>query len=84
MKLGILAPEPISTSYSINPSDQSVCLYLHPRILARQQLHEIVTAATNTEATIEEFLEVQFSMRSVWCQRKVGDYFFPELIVLNP
>jgi hypothetical protein len=31
-KLGmyIMAPEPISTAYFINPSHQSVCLYLYP------------------------------------------------------
>jgi hypothetical protein len=32
MKLGmdIMAPEPISTAYFINPSHQSVCLYVYP------------------------------------------------------
>jgi hypothetical protein len=32
MKLGmyIVAPEPITTAYSINPSHQSVCLYVYP------------------------------------------------------
>jgi hypothetical protein len=32
MKLGmcIMAPEPISTVYFINPFHQSVCLYLYP------------------------------------------------------
>jgi hypothetical protein len=36
MKLGmyIMAPEPISTAYFINPSRQSVCLYVYPRIVA--------------------------------------------------
>jgi hypothetical protein len=35
MKLGmcIMAPEPISTSYFINPSHQSVCLYVYPLLL---------------------------------------------------
>jgi hypothetical protein len=34
MKLGtyIIAPEPISTTYLINPSHQSVCLYVYPSI----------------------------------------------------
>jgi hypothetical protein len=34
-KLGmyIMVPEPISTAYSINPSNQSVCLYVYPRLL---------------------------------------------------
>jgi hypothetical protein len=37
MKLGvyIMAPEPIWTAYSINPSRESVCLYLYPPIVAR-------------------------------------------------
>jgi hypothetical protein len=26
----IMAPEPISTAYFINPSHQSVCLYVYP------------------------------------------------------
>jgi hypothetical protein len=32
MKLGmyIMAPEPISSAYFINPSHQSVCLYVYP------------------------------------------------------
>jgi hypothetical protein len=34
MKLGlyIMAPEPISTANFINPSHQSLCLYVYPRI----------------------------------------------------
>jgi hypothetical protein len=40
MKLGtyITAPEPISTAHFINPSDQSMCLYVYPPIVARQRL----------------------------------------------
>jgi hypothetical protein len=40
MKLGthITAPEPISTAYFINPSDQSACLYVHLFNVARQRL----------------------------------------------
>jgi hypothetical protein len=35
MKLGIyiMAPKPISTAYCINPSHQSVCLYVYPLLL---------------------------------------------------
>jgi hypothetical protein len=44
----IMAPEPISTAYFINPSHQSVCLYVYPLIVARQRLGKNVTAATNT------------------------------------
>jgi hypothetical protein len=55
MKLGmyIMAPEPISMAYLINPSYQSVCLYVYPPIAARQRLGKNVTAATNTHATIQ-------------------------------
>jgi hypothetical protein len=50
MKLGmrILALEPISTAYLINPSYQSVCLYVYPSTVARQWLGKNVSAAMNT------------------------------------
>jgi hypothetical protein len=34
MKLGmyIVTPEPVSTAYFINPSHQSVCLHVYPRV----------------------------------------------------
>jgi hypothetical protein len=40
MKLGmyIMAPEPILKAYFINPSHQSVCLYVYPFIIDRQRL----------------------------------------------
>jgi hypothetical protein len=40
VKLGIyiMAPEPISTTYFINSSHQSLCLYVYPLIVARQWL----------------------------------------------
>jgi hypothetical protein len=65
----IVAPEPVSTAYFINSSYQSVSLYVYP-IVASQQLGKIVTTATNTQATIEEFLDESFSMRSMSYQRK--------------
>jgi hypothetical protein len=43
MKLGIMAPEPISMPYFINLSH----LYVYPPIVARQRLGQNVTAATN-------------------------------------
>jgi hypothetical protein len=84
MKLGmyIIAPEHISTAYFINPSHQSVCLYVYPPIVARlqlgknthivsrQQLSKNVTAATNIHTKIEKLLNASFSMRSVLCQGK--------------
>jgi hypothetical protein len=60
MKLGlyIMTPEPISAACFINPSHQSVCLYVYPSIVARQQYCKNVTAATNTHETIEKLLKV--------------------------
>jgi hypothetical protein len=75
MKLGmyIMVPEPISTAYFLNASDQSVYLYVYPPIVARQRLSKNFTATTNTHTTIEEF-----GGRDVFCvvravSRKVGD-----------
>jgi hypothetical protein len=67
MKLGIciMAPEPISTVYVINPSHQSVCLNLYPLIVARQRLGKNINVSTNTRARIEELLDATFSMRTV-------------------
>jgi hypothetical protein len=49
MKLGmyIMAPKPISAAYFINPSHQSVCLYVYPLIVAGQRFGQNITAATN-------------------------------------
>jgi hypothetical protein len=96
MKLGmyIMAPEPYSKAYFINSSHQcvcvflsvclfvclSVCLYVYP-IFARQLLGKCIIAATSTHAAIE-FLDAVLSMRSY--QSKVGDQFFPELLVSLP
>jgi hypothetical protein len=62
MKAGILimAPEPISTAYFINPSHQSMRLHLYPATVATQRLGKNDTAATNTYATIEELLDASF------------------------
>jgi hypothetical protein len=50
MKLGmyIMAPEPISGAYFINPYHQSVCQICISPIVARQRLGKHVPAATNT------------------------------------
>jgi hypothetical protein len=68
----IMAPEPLSKTYFINPYHQSLCLYVYPLIVARQRLGRNVIAATNTQVTTEELLDVPFSMLFVSCQRKVG------------
>jgi hypothetical protein len=53
-----------------------------PPFGARQRLAKHVLAETNTQATVEELLGTSFSMWSVSYQRKVGDWFFPELLAL--
>jgi hypothetical protein len=85
MKLGmyIMAPEPISTAYFINPSHQSVCLFVYPLIVARQRPSKNDTAATNKHATVAELLDASCSMRSVSYQSKVGEKVFPELFVFT-
>jgi hypothetical protein len=58
MKLGmhmhIMEPEPISTAYFINPSHQSLCLYVRPSMVAVPWLSKNVTTASNTHTTTEE------------------------------
>jgi hypothetical protein len=60
-----IALEPISTAYFINPSHQSVCLYVYLPIVARQRLGKNVTVTMNTHVTIEAFSDASFPMRSV-------------------
>jgi hypothetical protein len=50
MKHGMyfMAPESISAAFFINPTHQSVCLYVYPPIVARQQLGKSITVAMNT------------------------------------
>jgi hypothetical protein len=73
MKLGmcIMAPEPISTAYFINPSHQSAYLYVYPLLVVRQRPGKNITAAMNTHATIQELLNVFYAVRVV--SMKVGD-----------
>jgi hypothetical protein len=59
----------------INPSHQSVCLYVYP------YRRYAVTTATNTQAIREEMLDASFSMRPVLLWRKVGDKLFPEFLI---
>jgi hypothetical protein len=80
--LYIMVPEPISTAYFINLSLQSVFVRMRiPPITARQRLGTNVTAVPNTHVTIKESLDASFSMQLVSYRRKVGDQFFPELLV---
>jgi hypothetical protein len=61
----VIALEPISTPYFINPSHQSVCLYAYPLIVARPWLGRKITTAA-----IEEFLGASFSMGPVMYQSR--------------
>jgi hypothetical protein len=77
IKLGmyIMAPDPISKAYFINPCHQSVSVARqrfgkNPTNVAMQQLGKNVIAAMNTQATIKELLDATFSMRSVSYQEK--------------
>jgi hypothetical protein len=65
IKLGmyIMACEPISTVYFINPSHQTVCLCVSP-VIARQWLDTVIAAAMNTHATIAEFVHTLFPVGS--------------------
>jgi hypothetical protein len=50
MKLGmyVMAREPNSTVYFINPSHQSLCLYVYSYIVTRQRLGKHVPTTMNT------------------------------------
>jgi hypothetical protein len=73
-----MAPEPISAAYFINPFHQSLYMYLP--IVARQRLGKIVTAETNTNATVGELFKASFSMRYVWYQRRVCGSVYPPIV----
>jgi hypothetical protein len=66
VKLGmyIMANEPISTAFLISSFHQSVCLYVNLLTVPTQRIGKDVTTATKTHATIEEFLDASFSIRS--------------------
>jgi hypothetical protein len=55
--------------------------------VARQQLRKHVPAATNTLATVEKLLDVMWGPchigYSKCSERKVRNYFSPELLVCN-
>jgi hypothetical protein len=79
-----MAPEPISTAYSKNPTSQSMCLYLYLSLLGNGSLKNL-TATTNTHATIEEFLgaSISYSVRVVSNERRRSvlartSYFYVE------
>jgi hypothetical protein len=77
------ASEPISTACFINPSHKSVSLYVCHPLVARQRHGKKFTMVTKICATIEELLDLSFSIRSVSYQKKVGDKFFSEFRFQN-
>jgi hypothetical protein len=66
MELGTnsIAPEPISTTYRINPFHHSMSLYAHPLFVARHRLIIRFTKTTNTSARVRVTLRLTVS-RSV-------------------
>jgi hypothetical protein len=62
----------IATAYFLNPSHQFVRLNAIPLFVARQRLGKNITAAKNTQATIEELLDESFSMWCVSYQREIN------------
>jgi hypothetical protein len=78
-----MAPDPISTAYFINLSHQSVCLFVFPLIVVRQQIGENVTAATNTYEKIEKLLDASFSMWPFSYQGKYAINSFQNVLFLN-
>jgi hypothetical protein len=74
MKLGmyILAPEPISAAYFINPCHQFMSVCVSPTV-ARQRIVKNVTVVTSKHAAIEEVSDAPCPMKSMSYKRKIGD-----------
>jgi hypothetical protein len=72
MKLGmyIMAPEPISTTYFVNPSHQSVGLYAYSSVVARQRVGKHIPATTNTCNNVTIF-DPSSSIRSALYKSRV-------------
>jgi hypothetical protein len=50
--------------------------------VARQWLGKHIPAMIQTHTAIEDLLDALFSMWSMSYQRKAGNYFFPEFLVV--
>jgi hypothetical protein len=68
----IMAPEPISTAYFINPSHLSVCVYMYLHIVGRQGVGKNVTTVMNIRATIDKLFDAKFPKRSVSYQKELA------------
>jgi hypothetical protein len=77
MNLGmyIMASEPISKAYFINPSHQSVCAHAYPSISTFPP-HQI-------KATIEKLLRVSICVRSVQHQTRVSGSVHSQFSYMN-
>jgi hypothetical protein len=84
MKLGmyIMAPEPISAAYFINPWHQSVCLHVYAPIVTRQWLvkKKNYSGKEYTPNNRRIVGRVVFYAVGV-VSRKIGDYFFAQFLV---
>jgi hypothetical protein len=70
----IMETEPTSTACFINPSHQSLCLYVYPVIIARHLLGKCLSPlllGKNVPVAMRNYWEASFSMLSVSYQRKV-------------
>jgi hypothetical protein len=70
----------IGTWAHLNPSHQSLCIYVYALTVARQPLCKNVTAETNTNAI--ELLDASFTMRSVSHQGKQAISFSKNFVLL--
>jgi hypothetical protein len=83
MKLGmyVMAPEPISVAYLINPSRQSVCQRVYPRVsLQDKRLIRLVPVESNTRNS--RIVGQSFSIRyGPYCikEESVGTCVTPHL-----
>jgi hypothetical protein len=76
----IMAPEPISAAYLINPSHQAVPLYVYPSIVARQR--QVKTAGNEYTHKNRRIVRCVVLYEIQVVSWKAGDQFFPELLVL--
>jgi hypothetical protein len=96
LNMYIMAPEPISTAYFINPSHHSVCLYVYTsyRCEATARLSVFLRSvlgngSVNTfsrlliHSTIKELLDTSFYIRSVSYQRRVCGSVYVSLLDNN-
>jgi hypothetical protein len=94
-KLGmhVMATESVSTAFFINPSHQTVCLYVYPSYRCKTTvrlsgfLHSLLgNGPINTflqkriQATVKELLDPSFSIRSVSYRRRVVGFVHPPVV----